>query len=103
MIICSNCGKQLENGKKFCNGCGTAVTGGVQQYAQPQQNENSEDKWSVGLNIVSALFGIVGIIAFFIYMKKSPIKAQGALIFGLLGMLINIVLMASIGGDYYSW
>ena len=37
MAFCENCGKQLEGGEKFCDGCGTAVSSGsqTQNYAPP--------------------------------------------------------------------
>jgi len=37
MTFCENCGKQLEIGQKFCDGCGTAVGGSnqTQHYTPP--------------------------------------------------------------------
>lgn len=35
MAFCSNCGQKLEDGAKFCSGCGTPVAGAEQSAQQP--------------------------------------------------------------------
>ncbi len=75
-MFCKNCGKQLDDAAKFCDGCGTTVgdasnqtaqTQGQQQYQQPNNQPNvvmTSDNTKVFsiLAYIGILF-IVGLIA----------------------------------------
>jgi len=82
MAFCSKCGARIENGVKFCPGCGNVV-GGVnnepvapvqqQQYAvvQPQgitasgTNDNSSGE-NKALNIMALIGFITGVFSWFL-------------------------------------
>lgn len=49
------------------------------------------DAPSFGLNLVSLLFPLIGIILFFCKMNKSPRKAKSCLIYAGIGFAINIL------------
>ena len=75
MAFCSNCGKRLEDGTKFCPECGTPMGAGQQmrvtvpppipsqtliegrQEAQPQQQIYVVHRKSKGLALILCLFG----------------------------------------------
>lgn len=40
-MFCTNCGKQLEEGSKFCPGCGTPV---AQGYQDPSGHPSAEER-----------------------------------------------------------
>lgn len=72
-MVCSNCGKQLNEGARFCPGCGTAVqqaqselkvempqTASVQQSKKPVKKKISRNILIVG--VIVLLLVIIGLI-----------------------------------------
>ena len=55
-------------------------------------NTNVNDESSVGLNILSFLFPIVGFILFFAMKAKTPYKAKACGKWGLIGFGVSLVL-----------
>ena len=56
-----------------------------------------KDKKSLGINILSVLFPIVGYIVYFVWRKETPIRAKSILTSALIGSAIGI-LFTFIGG-----
>ena len=56
-----------------------------------------KDKKSIGINILSVLFPIVGYIVYFVWRKETPIRAKSALTSALIGSAIGILLTV-VGG-----
>ncbi|MBE6343250.1 MAG: hypothetical protein E7065_07650 [Lentimicrobiaceae bacterium] len=58
-----------------------------------QQN----DEKSIGMNILSVLFPIVGYIVYFVWRKETPIRAKSILTSALIGSAIGILLTVAGG------
>lgn len=109
MAYCCKCGKELEEGQKFCSGCGENLT---------NQKESSAEHIPLCYKIFGYVgFGlgiltfVMGFIPFANYMcifsgpagivfsclgKKEPLvynKAHKGLVFSLVGLIIGIVLL----------
>lgn len=94
-MFCEKCGKEMHNEAVVCVGCGAAVNG-VGSNVQQDPNDSS----SIGLNILSFLFPIVGLILYLVYSKTAPLRAKGAGKFALIGVGVSVagwVLMMLIG------
>lgn len=66
---CPNCGKKLNEGVKFCNGCGTPITTPEQnQNVQPMQNTQQVKKQTNSTNI------FVACILFMLNLIIKPVK-----------------------------
>ena len=65
----------------------------IQNGVPPKTNmKANEDKPSVGLNILSFLFGIVGIILYFVTRKQYPIRAKSNLKWSIIGIAAYLLL-----------
>lgn len=53
-----------------------------------QQN----DEKSIGMNILSVLFSIVGYICYFVWRNDTPIKAKSVLTSALIGSAIGVLM-----------
>ncbi len=62
-MICSKCGKELENNAKFCNSCGSKVE--EKKVAEVKEVKKEEPRRSNGLGIAGMVIGIVSIILSF--------------------------------------
>lgn len=60
MKYCSNCGKPVEDGTKFCPECGASL----QPEPRKPSNINNEDRWLVTL-LLSILVGSLGVHRFY--------------------------------------
>ena len=58
-MFCTNCGKQLEEGSKFCPGCGTPV---AQGYQDPSGHPSAETPPIICVNL----------------RKQMPVKKQNS-------------------------
>ena len=66
MKYCNNCGKEVSDNAVVCPFCGCAVA-----------SKNVEvDKPSTGLNILSFLIPLVGLILYLSWQNSTPIKAN---------------------------
>lgn len=86
---CSNCGKEIAEDSKFCVYCGTQVTNFTENVEVVQK---PKDEISVGLNIISFLIPLIGLISYFSCRKDSPKRAKSVLKYALIGLVISIVL-----------
>ena len=87
MKYCTHCGKEIMDAAVVCPHCGCPVNGG-------QAVDNTP---STGLNVVSFLLPLVGLILYLVYHDKAPQKAAAIGKWALIGLVAGIVL----SGIYY--
>lgn len=109
-MYCFNCGKQVDEGIKFCPYCGselnnqpTSRDSGYQPiYQQSASYIREDDAPSIGFFILSLFIPIVGIILFAIWSKDYPLKAKSCLKGFVTGIVIYFVfvccLSTAVGG-----
>ncbi len=115
-MFCKECGKMVQDGNRFCTGCGTKIepVGKINKnnttenfsndtfdtvpnynYANINQNSanvrNDNDKNSIGLNVLSFFIPIVGLILFIIWRKEYPKKAKNIGICALIGYILSFL------------
>ena len=112
-MFCGSCGKFIEEGSKFCTGCGqkvtpigsrpieeiTSVTTNPDPINTGSNNTNyqddvvckTQDKVNVWLVIVGFLIPIVGLILFITLKKKTPKKANAIGIAALVATILSVV------------
>ena len=71
MKYCTHCGKELVDEAVVCPGCGCGVAGGAQVNSE-------EDIPSGGLNVISFLLPMIGLVFYILYHETTPIKAATA-------------------------
>ena len=117
MSYCSQCGKELVQGAKFCQSCGAPVesaavagTGAAgygsasanpssgssagnyqQQNAQPNYNYVEQDIPSTGLNVLAFFLPLVGLILYLVYVDSTPRRAKDIGKWALIGFIVGIV------------
>ena len=84
MKICNHGGVQTSDDSVFCPNCGQEIT------SAPIPGK--EDKPSVGLNILSFLFPVVGLILYLVQKKETPVRAKKIGKWALIGFIIGVVL-----------
>ena len=106
MSYCSQCGKELVQGAKFCQSCGAPVesaaaagaSGGSsagycqQQNAQPNYNYVEQDIPSTGLNVLAFFLPLVGLILYLVYVDSTPRRAKAIGKFALIGFGVGVAL-----------
>lgn len=118
MSYCSQCGKELVQGAKFCQSCGAPVesaaaagTGAAgygsasanpssgssagnyqQQNAQPNYNYVEQDIPSTGLNVLAFFLPLVGLILYLVYVDSTPRRAKDIGKFALIGFGVGVAL-----------
>ena len=65
MAFCSNCGKEMEDGAKFCQSCGASATG------EPAKPAAGAAMSKIALIVVSAACAVIVIFFFFSYFAVS--------------------------------
>lgn len=78
--FCPNCGAEINPNAVVCVNCGCAIS-------------SRTDIPSVGLNIISFLFPIIGLILYIVYHQNSPKKANAIGKWALISFCINIVVI----------
>ncbi len=102
-MICPNCGRENENGVKFCAGCGASLSVAQPQYQQPQyqqpqyqQPQYQQPQYQQpmyqqpmkpvvpgkGLGIASMVLGILSLVLFCIWYIAIPCGIIGAVLGG---------------------
>ena len=81
-MVCNNCGKEIQNGTKFCTNCGTKVE---EKIVEPVVTETAKpaSQGSSALGIASMVLGIVSIIL-------SWILSIFILVFPIVGLILGI-------------
>ena len=120
LIKCPDCGRMISDRAIECVGCGrpisnnttvsnsrvqTSYTPSYQNYNTPQNNygyqntpyNQEPDIPSPGLEVLSFLFPILGLILFCVYSARTPIKAGRIGKAALIGFLIGILLIILLG------
>ena len=72
------CGIEIGN-VKFCPSCGTCI--------------DVEDTPSIGLNILSFIIPLFGLIYYFVKKKETKLKAEACLWSALGGFVVNLIIM----------
>lgn len=88
LVHCRECGEMIADSAPTCPKCGAS---------QGLKNTNSsivgEDRDpSVGLNIVSFLWPLVGLILYLVYHEKSPRRAKDCGKWALIGLIVSVVI-----------
>lgn len=123
-MFCRECGKKVEDGNKYCTGCGAKIepikmdkkvdvdesnksqevnegnkAQDVTNASTPNQttNELKKDKISIGFNILSFFVPIVGLILFLVYRKETPRRANAIGICAIIGYVLSIVARILLG------
>lgn len=93
MKYCTHCGKEITDEAVVCINCGCAIDGG----GTVRTGSASADVPSAGLNILSLLIPLVGLILYITMHAQTPRKANQLGIFALVGFVVNLVLIYGIG------
>lgn len=116
LIKCPDCGRDISDKAIACIGCGRVMKSNIQSeiiqpntvekpvYEQINQQNNypytgsqyySElDTPSTGLNVISFLIPLVGLIIYITENNRSPQKAQAAGKWALIGFIIGLIITA---------
>lgn len=76
---CSHCGREIMPDTSFCPYCGCAivtVNGTAHGNIYRNNKFDETDTPSIGLNVLSFLVPILGLIFFCVYANKSPNRAK---------------------------
>lgn len=103
-MFCRECGKKVEEGNKYCTGCGAKIEpikvekihtlneNSNNEIVNNASNEIKEDKVSIGFNILSFFFPIVGLIMFLVYKNETPRRAKSIGMSAIIGYIVINVL-----------
>lgn len=87
-MFCRQCGEELPEEAVECPKCGEVVNPFEATYSVPVE----VDEPSMGLNILSLLFPIVGLILYLVYMDKAPKRARSIGKFAIIGAAVGLTL-----------
>ena len=85
-MYCHACGTEITNGESYCPKCGADL----HQTRHPQEYDSN----STGLNILSFLFPLVGLILYLDWQGTYPVKAKGCGKWALISFVISAFLYA---------
>lgn len=94
-MYCPNCGAENMKTAEYCANCGVSLVNNQRpNYVTPE-----EDRPNIGINLLSlCCVPILGIILYFVWKDSKPVAAKSALIFGLCGfglvLLVYVVFFA---------
>lgn len=66
---------------------------GMPDYGKPNTNTSTEDKKSVGLNLLSWFVPLAGIILYFVNREEKPIQSKSNLKCAIISVIVNIALI----------
>lgn len=90
MKYCSNCGSEIGENQDVCLKCGNVVN--KPEFRKEQNTFVEDDSNGALFGVLSFCFPIVGIILFFVWKNDRPKVAKIALICGLVGFVINLII-----------
>lgn len=90
LITCPDCNKEISDSADNCPNCGRPMNTINMNANQP----TNKDQANSGLNIISFLIPLVGIIVYLAEANSNPIKAKSAGKAALWGVLVYIILVA---------
>lgn len=111
-MICTNCGNEIPDSSKWCPNCGQGVkrpAPAPQSYPQQPVNNpssgynshgvppKSDDEPSFGLNLVSFICPLVGLILFAVFKESKPNQAKACGRWALISFVVSFI-FGFIGG-----
>lgn len=119
MMRCMNCNRDVEDDAKFCPYCGSRLSYGQQTYSSEYTTQFAQqgsytspynyaaqgnasgynaqarpagyNENSVGLDILSFLFPIVGLVLYLSYKDDEPNKAKGVGLCALVSFILGLI------------
>ena len=88
MKFCTHCGSQISDYATICEHCGCPT-----KEITVHTANTPEDIPSVGLNFLSLLVPLIGLILFCAMFNKYPLKAKSLGMWSLFGWIINIIIL----------
>jgi len=85
--FCSQCGQEVNENAVVCTKCGCAL-------ASPPKV--LDDNPSMGLNILSLLIPLVGLILFCVYFQTKPESAKSYGLWALIGLCASFLLTSCV-------
>lgn len=90
-IFCTNCGKESDVNASFCAFCGYSINSKGSKTTQTNVATAAEDIESVGINILSFLIPIVGLILFIVWKDATPTRAKSAGKWAIIGAIVGFI------------
>lgn len=103
-MFCQYCGKQINEDSRFCQYCGRELNNSGGERSQTEGFRNSQGSWeqpryqqpvrdfnSIGFNVLSFFFPVIGLILFCIWHGTYPKRAHGIGLWSLIGAGVCIV------------
>lgn len=87
LVHCRECGEMISESAPTCPKCGAS-----QRPSGAVSSGGDDLNPSTGLNILSFLFPLVGLILYLAYNDKSPRRAKACGKWALIGFVVSIVL-----------
>ena len=100
MKYCSHCGKELVDEAIVCPGCGCGVAGGTK--AKVAANP-AADVPNTGLNIISFLLPVIGVILYILEHERAPKKAAAIGQAAAIGFGVSILFFIPYFDEFMYW
>lgn len=71
-MYCKHCGKEIPNGAAICPHCGCWTE------EAKKREPTTADKTNTGFTVLGALFPVIGLILYLIWMEDFPLRAKSA-------------------------
>ena len=94
---CKKCGKELADGAKFCDQCGTKLEEDIivkPQEETKQENtqvQNIQDDGSIGWGVLGFFVPLAGLILFLMWRTERPKSAKAAGLGALISVIVSFV------------
>lgn len=89
-MICSNCGKEIDDNTNFCPNCGYRIVRIYQTDFEPQPVPSGN---ATLYAVLSFFFPLVGIILFAIWRKSRPEVARKVIIGTTIALILYLMLI----------
>lgn len=86
MAYCKSCGEQIEDEDNACRFCGCIQNGSVALNARSDGQDN-------GIEIISFLIPIIGLVLYCIWQADTPLKAHSALKGAVVGIVVYVAVI----------
>lgn len=85
LVHCRECGEMISETAPTCPKCGASQ--------RVFNSTPTEDKPNIGLNIVSFLWPIIGLIFYIVFDKETPKRAKDCGKWALIGFIVQVLLV----------